>query len=111
GSFSNEHRRSLQHLLLLLSLLGRLLGLERLLIRVELRLGPDKDLVLGPSGKHVIDFPLVFYRRDSVHSQLAYLLLLLASSDRLGLKPCLSQQALFLSDRGLVGAGGLACCH
>src|SRR6476661_1860019 len=48
---------SLQHLLLLLSLLRRRLGLERLLICVELGLFPDVDFVLRRSGKHVIQFP------------------------------------------------------
>src|SRR5205823_10296957 len=58
-------RRSLQHLLLLLSCLARLglarlLGLKRPLIRVELGLVPDKDLALVSSGKYIISFPWYF---------------------------------------------------
>src|SRR5439155_19399855 len=116
GSLSRPYRRSLQHLLLLLLSclarlgLARLLGLKRPLIRVELGLVPDKDLALVSSGKYIINFPLVLHGRDPVHGQLAYLLLLLRRGDRLRLKACLRQQRLFLGDRGLAGAGGLACC-
>ena len=85
----------MQHLLLLLSFLGRL-GLERLLIRVELSLVPDKDLVLLPGGKHVVYFPVVLHGRDPIYGELAYLLLLLGGGDRLGLKARLREQELFL---------------
>src|SRR5215470_3294983 len=72
-SFSRPHRRSLQHLLLLTLLcrlarlglarlgLARLLALERFLIRIELGLGSNKDVVLLRRWKHVIYFPLVFH--------------------------------------------------
>src|SRR2546430_8398924 len=50
---------SLQHLLLLLSLLRRRLHRQRLLICVELGLFPDVDFVLRRSGKHVVQFPLI----------------------------------------------------
>src|SRR6266436_6383224 len=108
GSFSNPHGGSLQHLLLLLSLLARLLGLERLLIRVELGLVPDKDLVLLSRRIDVVQFPLVLHRRDPVYGQQAYLLLLLRGGDRLGLKARLREQHLFLrrgSGGGCRGAG------
>src|SRR5881398_2165620 len=119
-SFSNPHWGALQHLLLLLSLLGRrlrllarLLRLERLLIGVELRLVPVIDPVLLPSRKDVYQFPLVLYRRDLVYGQQTDLLLLLRSGDRLGLKTGLREQELFLGCRelSLVCGNGLACCN
>src|SRR5215472_8703546 len=73
GSLSRPHRRSLQHLLLLsclaclLSCLARLLGLERLLVCVELGLRAVKDLALVSSGKDVINFTLVLHGGHPVH--------------------------------------------
>src|SRR5439155_23250857 len=116
-SFSNPLRGSLQHLLLLLSLrllrLARLLGLERLLIGVELGLIPVIDLVLLPSRKDVYQFPLVLHRRDLVYGQQTDLLLLLRGGHRFGLKTRLGKQELLLGcgELSLVCGNGLAPGH
>src|SRR6201993_5213790 len=46
--------------------LASLLRHERPLIGVELLLSPDVDLILLRSGKHVIQFAVVFYSRHPV---------------------------------------------
>src|ERR1700757_2661908 len=72
GGLQRGHQRLSRYQLLtrLTTLLGcwlaSLLRHERPLIGVELLLSPDVDLILLRSGKHVIQFAVVFYSRHPV---------------------------------------------
>ena len=84
---------------------------QGLFIGVELLLFPDVDLILCASRKHVEQFPVVMHGRDSALGESIDRLLLWRRRDRNDLKPGLREQGLFLSYRGLAGAGGLTCWH